>query len=83
MDKHDEKKNETQTGDIDVIQFLSTLVSMELKSPEVQDRFIRPVISWVISGSMPYVATFILALVVLNFFTTMAAISLIFYIRRS
>lgn len=61
--------------------FLNGIVQMlrrELEKPEWRQEVLRPLTRWIALGILPYV----LGIICLNFFLTIAAVSLVLYIYR-
>lgn len=54
------------------------IIRKELEKPEWRQEVLRPVTRWIAVGILPYV----LAIICLNFFLTIAAVSLVLYIYR-
>ena len=57
---------------------LLILIRKELEKPEWKKEILRPLLKWLMYNSMPYIIGF----VCLNFFLTIAAISLVLYLYR-
>lgn len=61
-----------------LISSFITLLKQELDKPEWRQEVLRPLIRWLATGILPYVV----ALICLNFFLTIAAVSLVLYLYR-
>lgn len=70
QDKRDESSTEVSLMDMFVHMFREHVLQ-----PEVQRELFRPLLKWFLWNLMPYVLLFI----GLNFFTTLAAVSLVFF----
>lgn len=63
---------------IDMIEMITTVLARELHKQTIQDQIIRPLLKWLFWHVTPYV----LAVIVLNFFITVGAISLVLYLKK-
>lgn len=54
------------------------LFRRELEKSEWREEVLRPLTKWIALGILPYA----LAIICLNFFMTIAAVSLVLYLRR-
>jgi hypothetical protein len=63
---------------VPMIEMVSGMLAKELHRQTIQDQVIRPLIKWLFWHIFPYV----IVMIVLNFFVTMGAISLVLYLRR-
>ena len=65
-------------SNVDVIEMITTVLARELHKQTIQDQIIRPLLKWLFWHITPYV----LGMIVLNFFITVCAVSLVLYFRR-
>ncbi len=57
---------------------ITSVIAKELHKHTIQEQIIRPLLKWLYWHMMPYV----LVMIVLNFFITVGAISLVLYLRK-
>jgi hypothetical protein len=62
----------------DLINTIVALIKRELEKPEWRQDVLRPLTRWIALGILPYV----LGIICLNFFLTIAAVSLVLYMSR-
>lgn len=63
----------------DYLGLLCSVLRKELEKPETRENLLQPLLKWFFKHIVPYV----LAIVLLNFFMTIAAVSLVLYFRSS
>lgn len=61
-----------------MIEMITSVIAKELHRHAIQEQIIRPLLKWLFWHMMPYV----LVMIVLNFFITVGAISLVLYLRK-
>jgi len=61
----------------DYVGLICSVLRKELEKPETRENLLQPLLKWFFKHIMPYV----LAIVLLNFFMTIAAVSLVLYFR--
>lgn len=61
----------------DYAGFAISLIKRELDQPEIRERVLQPLLKWFFRHIIPYV----LLIIGLNFFLTIAGVSLVLYIR--
>lgn len=57
---------------------ITAMVAKELYKQNIQEQIVRPLLKWLFWHMLPYM----IAMIVLNFFITMGAISLVLYLKR-
>lgn len=62
----------------DLLNSIVAIIKRELEKPEWRQEVLRPITRWIAVGILPY----ILGIICLNFFLTIAAVSLVLYIYR-
>lgn len=62
----------------DIFQMITAAIAKELHKQTIQDEIVRPLLKWLFWNIMPYG----IAIIILNFFTTIGAISLVLYLKR-
>lgn len=63
---------------VHMIEMITSVIAKELHKHTIQEQIIRPLLKWLYWHMMPYV----LVMIVLNFFITVGAISLVLYLRK-
>ncbi len=63
---------------VDMIEMITSVLARELHKQTIQEQILRPLLKWLFWHITPYV----LAMIVLNFFITVGAISLVLYLKR-
>jgi hypothetical protein len=59
----------------DLVKSLTKVIRIELEKPEYKQQILEPVTRWIFSSIWPYA----LGIISLNFFMTIAAVSLVLY----
>lgn len=59
----------------DIIQSLSAIVRKEMDKPEWKQQVLEPITRWIFGSIWPYA----LGIILVNFFLTIAAVSLVLY----
>ena len=62
----------------EIVQYIIELVRTELHKPEWKEEILGPFMKWVFRNFAPYVV----AIIFLNFFFTIAAVSLVLYLYK-
>ena len=62
----------------DFMAMITSLLTNEMNRPEVREKILQPLLRWLLWQIVPY----ILLIICLNFFLTIAAICLVLYFRR-
>lgn len=62
----------------DYIALACAILRKELEKPETRENLLQPLLRWFFWHILPYV----LAIILINFFLTIAAVSLVLYVRR-
>jgi len=63
---------------VPMIEMITAMVAKELYKQNIQEQIVRPLLKWLFWHMLPYM----IAMIVLNFFITMGAISLVLYLKR-
>lgn len=63
---------------VDMISMITASIAKELHKQTVQEQIIRPLMKWIFWHIVPYG----IVIIVLNFFITVCAVSLVLYLRR-
>lgn len=62
----------------DIIALISNFIEEELEKEEYQQKVFQPLLQWFFRHILPYV----IAIIVINFFMTIVAVSLVIYLRK-
>lgn len=62
----------------DILQMITSSIAKELHKQTIQDEIIRPLLKWLFWHIIPYG----IAIIVLNFFMTIGAVSLVLYFKK-
>lgn len=62
----------------EILNSIVELIKRELEKPEWRQEVLRPLTRWIAVGILPYV----FGIICINFFLTIAAVSLVLYIYR-
>lgn len=63
---------------VDAVQMITSAIAKEIHKQTIQEEIIRPLLKWLIRYILPYG----MVIMVLNFFITVAAVSLVLYFKR-
>lgn len=63
---------------IDIFEMITSNIAKELHKQTVKDEIIRPLLKWLLWHIIPYG----IGIIILNFFTTVAAVSLVLYFKK-
>lgn len=62
----------------DFMEMLTSMLISEMNKSEVKEKILQPLLAWFLRQIIPYV----LLIICINFFLTIAAIGLLLYFRR-
>lgn len=63
---------------VHITEMITSVIAKELHKQTIQDQIIRPLLKWLFWHIIPY----ILIMLVMNFFVTVGAISLVLYVKK-
>lgn len=66
------------SSQVHMMEMITSVIAKELHKHTIQDQIVRPLLKWLFWHILPY----FLIMLVLNFFVTVGAISLVLYVKR-
>lgn len=63
---------------VNAIQMITSVIAKEIHKQTIQDEILRPLLKWLLRYIMPYG----IMIMVLNFFITVCAVSVVLYFKR-